>query len=111
MITFSVFLLFVSGCRTQVEKFSSGNNDVEGTQDIISLCGRVVYKNFEGGFWGIVSDDGKRYDPLVLPEQFQIEGMRVEGKARRRNVAHFHMWGTVVELVELKAVDGDVLTR
>lgn len=111
IIVFSVFLLLVFGCKMQVDNIQSGDKGVEDAQGIISFSGRVVYKNFEGGFWGIISDDDQRYDPLVLPEQFQIEGLRIAGKVRRRNVAHFHMWGTIVELVELKAVDGDTLSQ
>jgi hypothetical protein len=108
IIVFSVFLLLVFGCKMQVDNIQSGDKGVEGAQDVISFKGRVVYRNFEGGFWGIISDDGQRYDPLVLPEQFQIEGLRVAGKVRRRNVAHFHMWGTIVELVELKIIEDGV---
>jgi endonuclease YncB( thermonuclease family) len=108
IIVFSVFLLLVFGCKMQVDNIQSGDKGVEGAQDVISFKGRVVYRTFEGGFWGIISDDGQRYDPLVLPEQFRIEGMRVEGKVRRRNVAHFHMWGIIVELVELKIIEEGV---
>ena len=111
IIVFSLFSLLVFGCKMQVDNIQSDDKCVEGVQDVISFKGRVVYRNFEGGFWGIISDDGQRYDPLVLPEQFQIEGLRVAGKVRRRNVAHFHMWGTIVELVKLKAVDGNVLSQ
>lgn len=111
IIVFSAFSLFVFGCKMQVDNIQSGDRGVEGAQDVISFKGRVVYLSLEGGFWGIISDGGQRYDPLVLPEQFQIEGLRVAGKVRRRNVAHFHMWGTIVELVELKTVEGDVLSQ
>ncbi len=106
LLAFS-FILF--SCKMQVNNLRSDNKVVEDVQDVIPFKGRVVYRSFEGGFWGIISDDGQHYDPLALPPQFQIEGLRVTGKVRlRKNVFHFHMWGTIVELIELKVIDGDV---
>ena len=100
-----IFSFLPFSCKVQSDYHLPDNSKIKDTEDIISFSGRVVYKNFEGGFWGIVSDDGKHYDPLVLPKQFQTEGIRVEGKARQSNVAHFHMWGTIVDLIELKTID------
>ena len=84
-----VFLLMVglSGCL---------DNYVEGT-------GRIQYNDFEGGFYGIVSDDGEHYDPINLPSEFEEDGLRVGFKLKiLENQSSIHMWGTVVEILEIK---------
>lgn len=65
---------------------------------LIHGTGTVVYLSFEGGFYGIVADDGKKYDPINMPEEFKVDGLRVRFTANLTNYASFHMWGYVVEL-------------
>lgn len=71
----------------------------------ISGTGTIRFLEFEGGFYGIVSDDGHRYDAGQLDSKFQKDGMRVKFVVRERsNVMSFRMWGKVVEVVSLEAV-------
>ena len=44
--------------------------------------GRIQYNDFEGGFYGIVSDDGEHYDPKNLPDDFKEDGLRVGFKLK-----------------------------
>lgn len=67
------------------------------------FTGRVVYVPIEGGFFGIVADDGRKYDPRNLPEAFQRDGLPVQVTARPlEGIVGFHMWGQIVEIVEIK---------
>jgi hypothetical protein len=65
--------------------------------------GTVRYLSFEGGFWGIESDDGAHYDVGSVPREFQVDGLRVRFSV---NLAHdtlsYHMWGQVAELVSIE---------
>ena len=45
------------------------NNDETGT---------IQYNDFEGGFYGIVRDNGEAYDPINLPTEFEEDGLRVK---------------------------------
>jgi len=64
--------------------------------------GTVVYLDLEGGFYGIVADNGKRYDPINLPKEFQQDGLRVSFEAKiRDDLASFHMWGQLVEIIKI----------
>ena len=80
----------------------------EGDKVKIQGKGTVKYLSFEGGFYGIVGDDGKHYDPLNLPQEFKQDGLRVWFKAERGqaimtdNIATFHMWGYIVRLVSIE---------
>ncbi|HUT12323.1 MAG TPA: hypothetical protein VMY42_17630 [Thermoguttaceae bacterium] len=72
-------------------------------KDTIKLTGKVVFNDFEGGFYGIVADDGGKYDPTNLPAEFKKAGTRVSVVARKRpGMMSFHQWGTIVEIVEIK---------
>lgn len=81
---------------------ASGANDT--MVQSLNFEGTVKYINLEGGFWGIVSDDGKNYDPINLAEEFRREGLRVQVKAVPKNRASIHMWGTVIEITAITKV-------
>ncbi len=58
---------------------------------------------FEGGFYGIITANDGRWDPINLLSEFKVDGLRVEFKARIRNdLMSYHMWGTVIELISIK---------
>lgn len=64
----------------------------------LHFTGTVKYIDLEGGFWGIVADDGKHYDPINLAKDYQQEGLRVVVDAVVTNRIGIHMWGTIVEI-------------
>lgn len=82
---------------------SSGRDKVK-----IQGKGTIKYLSFEGGFYGIVGDDGKHYDPLNLPQEFRVDGLRVRFTAARDhavmtdNIVSFHMWGYIVRLISIE---------
>ena len=75
-----------------------------GSRTEISGTGTVQFVTLEGGFYGIVGDDGHYYDPTNLSQELQEDGTRVRFTAERRDVASAHMWGQVVELVEIERI-------
>lgn len=73
------------------------------TNEIVEGVGTVVYLDFEGGFFGIITDDSNYYDPINLPAQFEDDGLRVIFKAKiRLDLGSYHMWGTIVELIYIR---------
>jgi hypothetical protein len=64
--------------------------------------GTVKYLSFEGGFYGIVGDDGKNYDPLNMSQEFGVDGLRVRFTANRTGKVSVHMWGHVVKLASIE---------
>jgi hypothetical protein len=72
--------------------------------DSFEIVGTVVHKTIEGGFYAIDADNGRRYDPINLPESFRKDGLRVKVTARRRRDAmSFHMYGAIIEIVNIAA--------
>ena len=74
--------------------------------DLVSFEGEVVRIRLEGGFWGIVTADGQKYDPIAgFEDKYKIEGLKVKGKIRfKKGMVHFHMWGKLVEIVEIEII-------
>ncbi len=65
--------------------------------------GTVKYLSFEGGFYGIVTDDNRTLDPINMPKEFQVDGKRVFVKYHSKNEGvSFHMWGEMIEIIEIR---------
>ena len=83
---------------------SSGSRDEPPPKvgDYIEATGTVRYIRIEGGFYGIIGDDGGKYLPLNLPKEFKVDGLRVRFTAKVRNVATIYMWGVPVEILSIE---------
>jgi len=70
--------------------------------------GTVRYLDLEGGFWGIVSDDGKHYEisgDSFFPSEFHVSGLRVEFLGYRHGEGNpFHMWGVYITLTGIRKI-------
>jgi len=67
----------------------------------VNFKGTVHFVAIEGGFWGIVSEDGKNYDPANLGQEFKQEGLPVQITATITNRPNIHMWGTSIEITAI----------
>lgn len=68
--------------------------------------GTIVFLPLEGGFFGISGDDGTKYLPLNLGEEFRVDGLRVVFEAEEaRDTATIQMWGTPVNLTFIEATE------
>ena len=72
----------------------------------IRATGTVRYQDLEGGFWGIVGDDGTRYDPMQLNPAFRKDGLRVRFEATAdSDRMSTHMWGVMVTLTKIEPIE------
>jgi hypothetical protein len=93
-----VSIVVISGC---VEK-----------DDIVIGTGRIKFINLEGGFYGILANNGNQYDPINLAPEFQVEGLRVMFSLRiLENQTNVHMWGSMVEILSMTTLDHDGTTN
>lgn len=71
-------------------------------KESVAITGTVTYIDLEGGFYGIIADDGARYLPLDLPEEFEEDGLAVSAEVVvNDDVATIQMWGTPVEIMAI----------
>ncbi|HZD42666.1 MAG TPA: DUF333 domain-containing protein, partial [Methanomicrobiales archaeon] len=72
------------------------------TLDGVTKTGTVEFVDLEGGFYGIVADDGTKYYPLNLDEKYRVDGRRVSFHAEpAENTGTIQMWGTPVEITSI----------
>lgn len=92
LVAFSI--IFLSCSSTEIES--------------IYTTGTVKYISLEGGFYGIIGDDGEHYDPINLSKEFQVDGKRIMFSYKiRNNLAGFHMWGKIIEIIDVKEFSGE----
>ncbi len=90
---FLLFFLFTQNCSNP------------WSVEIIAGRGRIVFLGFEGGFFGIEADNGEHYDPIDLPENYAVEGLRVKFIVKiLSDVYSVHMWGYVAEVISIKKI-------
>jgi hypothetical protein len=73
--------------------------------DVIQGTGTIRYVDLEGGFYGLVAEDGTKYAPTPLPDSLQEDGLRVRFRVKKKDVMTTRMWGTPVELVRAERID------
>ncbi len=95
-------LFFVAGCASRPPETPPPD-----PENVVSGVGLIVYLDLEGGFYGLVADDGARYDPLNLADAFKKDSLRVRFRAEKRtDVMTTRMWGQPVHLLDLQPVEG-----
>jgi hypothetical protein len=68
----------------------------------VSGRGTITYIDLEGGFYGIITDDGAKYLPLNLPDGYESDGTEVEFTAViAQDYATIAMWGVPVNLLSI----------
>jgi len=91
-------IMAIAGCLNM----GKGGDD----EDIVSGTGTIKFIDLEGGFYGIIGDDGKYYDPINLSQDFQVDGLRVRFEAKiRDDIFGIHMWGTPIEILKIEKLD------
>lgn len=106
LISFIILIVsttfFVDSCR----RVKSPLNPLDENGTFVST-GTIQYIDLEGGFYGIITDQGENYLPLNLPEAFRVDGLRVRFWAKVRNdVMTIYMWGTPVEILKIEKIGG-----
>lgn len=70
------------------------------------ITGAVRYLDVEGGLFAIESSDGTTYNPVNLPDSYQVDRMTIEADVRlRTDLVSPAMVGPVVELLRIRRVD------
>ncbi len=68
--------------------------------------GTVIFKDLEGGFYGILTDNEKELLPLNLDKSFKVNNLRIEfNYTESDKVYTIFMWGKPVEVSNIKVLD------
>ena len=70
----------------------------------MKIKGVVVYQDLEGGFWGIKSDDGRRFVPVnPLPERMKKDGTPITATVTPVQVLSALQWGEHVQIEDIES--------
>ena len=103
IIVLSLGAAFIAGaCKTTAEPPPREDQPAQSSL-VDGIEGTVTYMDYEGGFYGITTDDGGKYFPMNLGEEFREDGLRVRFTMRERNdVMTTTMWGRTVEITAIE---------
>jgi len=69
----------------------------------IQFFGTIQYVELEGGFFGIVTEDGRKFFPQYLDNEFKQDGLNVRVTAiLEEEVFGIQMWGAPIKLVSIE---------
>jgi hypothetical protein len=115
LLFLSVILIFScsseKGTKTKslpqnVDTRAKETTRADDKNEIRNMNGTIVFKELEGGFYGIEADDGKKYNPINLNKQYQKDGLRIKFDAKvKRGMVGIHMWGEYVEILKIEKLD------
>lgn len=102
-VTALSFLMLLGGCSESIEPTANESGEpARVDSSVFQIEGTVVYKELEGGFFAIESDDGTKFNPVNLPEAFRKDGLKVTvSAAQPYEGMSAHMYGTLIEIVDI----------
>ncbi len=72
--------------------------------DTITILGFIKYVELEGGFFGIMTEDGTKYFPEYLEQDFKQDGLGVRVQAKpQEQILGIQMWGNPIEIIKIEA--------
>lgn len=81
------------------------HEEVVVPDNTITFFGEVRYVELEGGFFGIVTDDGTKFFPQYLDNNFKQDGLNVRVTALlQEEVFGIQMWGAPIQIVNIQAL-------
>lgn len=67
-----------------------------------TIVAKVVWKDLEMGFWGLIDQSGKEYLPMNLPTSLEKDGGEVRVEIEEHpDAMTMIMWGTPVKIVKV----------
>lgn len=77
---------------------------VENEPETITILGFIRYVELEGGFFGIMTEDGTKYFPEYLEQDFKQDGLSVRVQAKpQEQILGIQMWGKPIEIIRIEA--------
>ncbi len=69
----------------------------------IEQHGFVKKVQLEGGFYGIITSAGEQLEPVNLPPEFAVDGLKVYVKYKSvENGGSVYQWGMPVEIITIR---------
>ncbi|MCH1930333.1 hypothetical protein L9G16_09075 [Shewanella sp. A25] len=97
-----------TGVNTRVQPPANGGYmrpSITPAGEGVMLQGTVRYIGLEGGFWGIITDNGKQILPKNLPQDYKKDGLRLSFTAQEiTGMMTIQQWGTLSSLSDITVI-------
>jgi hypothetical protein len=70
----------------------------------MKITGKVVFLSFEGGAYGIIDHNGRKYLPINMPNQLKKDGAQVVCSVRPADAVSVIMWGEPVYIYSFETL-------
>jgi hypothetical protein len=98
-------IVFVNKNKVGRVELTQVNGSGSAQHTLVRSRGIVLYNDLEGGFYGILADDGSRYLPQNLPREYTEDKLRVNFTAALRpDIITTSNWGTPVEIKTIDTI-------
>ncbi len=98
-------IVFVNKNKVGRVELTPVNGSGSTQHTLVRSRGIVLYNDLEGGFYGILADDGSRYLPQNLPREYSEDKLRVNFTAALRpDIITSSSWGTPVEIKTIDTI-------
>jgi uncharacterized protein YceK len=67
--------------------------------------GRVQLLNLEGGFYGIITDSGRKLLPMNMAKEFAQNGAIVRVKGKVKDIMTIQQWGTPFTITDIELIN------
>lgn len=69
----------------------------------VSSSGYVKFVQIEGGFYGIVTSTGEQLEPVNLPAEFCVNGLKVYVEYEpAENASSIYQWGKIIKILSIR---------
>ena len=75
------------------------------SMESMSLVGKIVRVELEGGFWGFIDDSGNRFVPIdPFERSFLKDGLRISADLELVTVFSTTMWGKHARFLNMQSL-------
>lgn len=115
-------ILLMTGCTQSEQKLSTIENNPAATTNIettpsekkntrmaeestLPFTGTIQYFNLEGGFYGIITNNGKKLLPKNLAKEFLVDGTIITFSGSPvKNTMTFQQWGQLFKVDKVQLI-------
>ena len=98
----------LSGCsasETDMAEQEQPTGEIQSEDVMVNknmITATVTFIDLEGGFYGLMTEDGEKLLPSNLPKEFLKDGTVIQFHATTlKDMQSLHQWGTLVELKDV----------
>lgn len=89
----------LSGISSLTNNDSTTDNNTKSQM----ITGTITFINLEGGFFGIITEDQIKHNPINLDDTLKSDGLNVSYSFEEDTDTFFcHQWGTIITITEIE---------